>query len=265
MTFTVLPLLLLATLGLCLLFAGIYLLARRMDNYGIVDIAWSYAFAATAAFYVLLGPGWMFRRALIGAMAIVWSLRLGTHLYRRVMSHHPAEDSRYRQLRADWSGNFASKMFGFFQMQAISVVLLATPFLLASRATAPAFHPLEIIGALVWLLSLTGESIADRQLHRFVRDPANRGKVCDVGLWRYSRHPNYFFEWMIWVGFGLFALAAPWGWLGLISPAIMFHLLHNVTGVPMSEKSSLKSKGDAFRAYQQSTNAFFPGPRKGSA
>lgn len=265
MTLTIVPLLILSTLGLCALFALVYLLARRIDNYGIVDIAWSYAFAGIATFYALFGTGWIFRRALIGAMAIVWSLRLGTHLYRRVMGHHPEEDSRYRQLREDWSGNFGPKMFGFFQMQAVSVVILAAPFLLASRHAAPAFQPLEIIGALLWLFALTGESLADRQLHRFVRDPAHKGKVCDVGLWRYTRHPNYFCEWLIWVGFGTFALAAPWGWIALLSPAIMFHLLRNVTGVPMAEKSSLKSKGDAYRAYQQRTNAFFPGPTKKSA
>ena len=201
------PLLLLcATLALALLFAVIYGIARGLNNYGVVDIAWSYAFALVAVFYALAGPGWMLRRALIGAMVIVWSLRLGTHLYRRVMGHHPTEDSRYRQLREDWSANFAPKMFGFFQIQALSVVLLAMPFLLAARHSAPAFHAWEGLGAVLWLVAITGESIADRQLHRFVRDHSHRGKVCDVGLWRFSRHPNYFFEWLIWVGFALFAL-----------------------------------------------------------
>ena len=106
------PLLLLFALAsLCAVFALFFLLARRIDNYGIVDIVWSYAFAALALYYALLAPGWLPRRALIAAMVLVWSLRLGTHLYRRVMSHHPVEDGRYVQLRRDWAANFNPKMF----------------------------------------------------------------------------------------------------------------------------------------------------------
>ena len=105
---TPLPLILTALGGLCLLFAALYLVARRIDNYGIVDIAWSYAFAVLALGYALLAPGWPVRRALIATMATLWSLRLGTHLYRRVMGHHPVEDGRYVQLRKDWAANFAS-------------------------------------------------------------------------------------------------------------------------------------------------------------
>src|SRR5471030_1742820 len=114
-----------ALAGLCAAFAVLYFVARRIDNYGIVDIAWSYAFGALAALYALLGPGWPVRRALIAGLAVVWSGRLGTHLFIRVMGHHPIEDGRYVQLLRDWAANFAPKMFGFFQMQAASVVLLA--------------------------------------------------------------------------------------------------------------------------------------------
>ncbi len=126
-------------------FAVLYLVARRMDNYGIVDIAWSYAFGALAAFYALLGPGWPIRRALIAAMAVVWSARLGTHLCIRVLGHHPVEDGRYQQLRKDWAANFASRMFGFFQMQAASVVLLGAAFLVACLNPAAGLHPLELV------------------------------------------------------------------------------------------------------------------------
>ena len=256
-------LLLSALSGLCAVFALFYLLARRINNYGIVDIVWSYAFAVLALFYAFFAPGWLPRKALITAMAALWSLRLGTHLYRRVMGHHPVEDGRYVQLREDWAGNFAPKMFGFFQLQAGSVVLLGLAFFVSCLNPAPAFHPLEITGAALWLLALAGESLADAQLGAFKRDPASKGRVCDVGLWRYSRHPNYFFEWLIWVAYFVFALASPRGWIAAIGPASILFLLLRVTGIPLTEEQSLRSKGDAYRRYQKSTSAFVPWfPRK---
>lgn len=254
------PLLLIlsATTGMCLVFAAVYLVARRLDNYGVVDIAWSYAFAALAVFYALAAPGWPLRRALIAALAIVWSLRLGTHLYIRVMGHHPVEDGRYLALRKRWAAKFAWEMFKFFQMQAVSVVLLGAAFLVASLNMHAALHPLEIAGALLWLLALTGEALADRQLAAFKRDEANRGQVCAVGLWRYSRHPNYFFEWLVWVAFFVFALGSPWGWVAIIGPASILYLLLRVTGIPMNEEQNLRSRGEAYRRYQQTTSAFVP-------
>ena len=257
-------LLVLNALGaLCVAFAGLYAVARRMDNYGIVDIAWSYAFGLLAVYYALMGPGWPARRSLIAAMVAVWSLRLGTHLCIRVLGHHPVEDGRYQQLRRDWAANFSTRMFGFFQMQAGSVVLLGVPFLLSSLNPAPGFHPLEIAGAALWLVAITGEALADRQLAAFKRDPARKGRVCDTGLWRYSRHPNYFFEWLIWVAYFVFALASPGGWIAFIGPASILYLLLRVTGIPLTEEQSLRSRGDAYRRYQESTSAFVPWfPRK---
>jgi len=247
-----------ALAGLCAAFALCYALARRIDNYGIVDIAWSYAFAVLAVFYAAFAPGWPLRKGLIATLAVLWSLRLGTHLYRRVMGHHPVEDGRYLQLRRDWAGNFAPKMFGFFQLQAASVVLLGLAFFLSSLNPAPQLHPLEIAGALLWLLAVGGESLADAQLAAFKRNPANQGRVCDTGLWRYSRHPNYFFEWLVWLAFFVFALGSPGGWVALIGPASMLYLLLRVTGIPLNEEQSLRSKGDAYRRYQQITSAFVP-------
>ncbi len=254
----------LALLALAIAFAGCYLLARRLDNYGIVDIAWSYAFAALAGFYAAFGSGWPVRRAILAAMVVMWSVRLGTHLLIRVSAHHPHEDTRYQQLRRDWAANFGPKMFRFFQMQGVSVVLLGLPFLLIASHSTPRLLPLEIAGIVLWLAALAGETLADAQLAAFKRDPANRGRVCARGLWRYSRHPNYFFEWMIWVAYFVFALAAPYGWLAVISPAGILYLLLRVTGIPMTEEQSLKSKGDAFRRYQAETSAFIPWPPRRS-
>ena len=241
-----------------LFIARLFLQARRSANYGNVDLAWSYAFGALATYYALAADGWSTRRALMAAMAVTWSLRLGTHLAIRVIGHHPEEDGRYQRLRAEWSGHFTAKMAAFFQLQAVSVVLLGMAFLVTAQNRTPRLHPLEIAGCSVWLIAVTAEALADFQLAAFKRNPAHRGKICDVGLWRYSRHPNYFFEWLIWVSYFVFALASPWGWSALIGPIGILWLLLRVTGIPMTEEQSLRSRGDAYRAYQATTSAFVP-------
>ena len=247
-----------ASAVLCTAFAALYLVARRMDNYGIVDIAWSFAFGALAAFYALAASGRPLRRAVIAVMAVIWSGRLGTHLFVRVMGHHPVEDGRYVQLRKDWTANIGPKMFGFFQMQAVSVVVLGVAVRVVCRNPSPTMHPLEISGAALWLVALAGEALADAQLAAFRRAASNRGRVCAAGLWRYSRHPNYFFEWLVWVGYFVFALASPWGWLAAVGPASILWLLLRVTGIPLTEEQAVRTKGDAYRRYQQTTPAFVP-------
>jgi steroid 5-alpha reductase family enzyme len=251
-----------ALVGLCAVFAVVYALARAIDNYGIVDIAWSYAFAALALAYALFGAGWPVRRAMVAALVTVWSLRLGTHLLVRIAKKHPVEDGRYVQLRKDWASGFKAKMAGFFQMQALSVVLLGFPFIAACSNPATAVSALEWAAAALWLVAISGEALSDAQLAKFKRDPHSAGKVCDQGLWRYSRHPNYFFEWLIWVSYFAFGCASPWGWIGIISPACILYLLLRVTGIPMTEEQSVRSKGDAYRRYQERTSAFVPLPTR---
>ena len=251
-------LVLVATAALCAGFAAIYAIARRMDNYGIVDIAWSYAFGVLALFYAAAARGWLPRRLLIATLVVLWSLRLGTHLYIRVIGHHPTEDGRYQEMRQRWSANFAQKMIVFYQQQAVSVVILGLPFLLIARNPSPHFHPLEIAGTVLWLIAILGESTADSQLKSFKKNPSNKGKVCDIGLWACSRHPNYFFEWCIWVAYFIFACASPWGWLSVICPAAMLYLLLRVTGIPMTEEQSLRSRSDAYRDYQRRVSSFVP-------
>jgi len=250
--------LLIATVALAGLFAATFVFARRWNNYGIVDVVWAYAFGLLAIFYAASGSGWGPRRGLIAAMVCIWSVRLGTHLYHRVRGHHPVEDARYQAMRVLWAANFGRKMGIFFQQQAFSVVILGLPFLLIARNPATEFHILEIVGVGLWLIALLGESLADSQLAAFKKNPANAGQVCDVGLWAHSRHPNYFFEWCVWLGFFAFACASPWGWTSVICPLGILYLLLYVTGVPMAEAQSLRSRGDAYRAYQQRVSAFIP-------
>lgn len=261
-----LPIAILVALGLMVvLFSLTFWVCRRMDNYGFVDVVWSFSFTPLAWFFALNATGWSMRQLVIASLASAWSVRLGSHLYKRVSSHHPEEDSRYAQLREDWKDNFGPMMFGFFQLQALTVVLLGLPFIFPTYNATTSFSLWEMVGTAIVFLSLCGESLADGQLAAFRRKPDNKGQVCNVGLWRYSRHPNYFFEWCIWVGFGVFALGSHLGWIGLLAPFSIYYLLRYKTGVPMAEESSLKSKGDRFREYQKTTNEFFPGPTRNSA
>ena len=253
-------LLLIALAAACGGFALLFLVARRIGNFGIVDVAWSLGFAPLAAFYGHYAGGAFPRRLIITVMGVLWSLRLGGYLARRVLGHLNTEDGRYQQLRRDWAPNLGAKMARFFQFQALLLVALSVPFLLAARNPAPALYPLELVAAGLWLVALLGEALADAQLAAFKRNPANRGRVCAAGLWGWSRHPNYFCEWLVWVAFALFALASPWGWIALYAPALMLFFLLKVTGVKYTEDQLLRSKGEAYRAYQQRTSAFLPWP-----
>jgi steroid 5-alpha reductase family enzyme len=236
----------------------VWLWATKIKNAGIVDIFWSYNFPVLAVIYFLLAEGYDTRKLIILIMVCIWGLRLGTYLLVRIFGHITEEDGRYQQLRKEWAPNINSRFFWFFQMQAFSNVLLSLPFILICMNANTTIHFLEIVGALLWLISITGESIADRQLQVFKKNSSNKGKVCDVGLWRYSRHPNYFFEWMIWVSYFIFACASPYGWISVFCPIAMLYLLFKVTGIPMTEEQALRSKGQAYKNYQQTTSVFVP-------
>lgn len=236
----------------------IWWLALRINNLGIVDIAWSLAFAPVAIFYAATTHGDPTRRWLIAGMAALWSLRLGTHLYFRVLGHHPHEDVRYAKLRATWGKNLKSQTLIFFELQAGLIALLSAPFLIACLDVRPGISVLEWAGVAVWTFAIVGEGIADSQLKQFRSLADNKGKTCQVGLWNYSRHPNYFFEWLVWVGFFLFAWDSPGGCFTVFCPALMLFFLLRVTGIPLTEELSLQSKGDAYREYQRTTSAFVP-------
>lgn len=255
--------LLLAGLGTLLVFlimTALWLLGIRNRNFSYVDIGWSANFAVLALLYANLAGGWETRKWIIAAMYALWSVRLAGHLAKRIVG--APEEGRYVELRQRWAGNRNARFFGFFQLQALLNVVLAMPLLIACVNPTPRLHVLESTGVAIWLVGLIGESVADGQLAAFKRAASNHGGVCDIGLWRYSRHPNYFFEWTIWIGYAVFALASPWGWLALAMPALMLHLLINVTGVKAAEEQALRSKGEKYREYQQRTSMFVPAPRK---
>ncbi len=240
------------------LFALTWLLSLKLNNFSFVDVTWSYALAFLAPVYAWLGGGFTQRKGIAVTMALLWSLRLGTYLFFRVKRHQPHEDVRYEVLRQNWKARLARNFFFFFQAQAVLIVLLSVPVLLACLNPAPQLGIIEWIGFAVWLVGIGGEALSDAQMQRFKADPASKGKVCQVGLWRYSRHPNYFFESVVWWGFWLFACGSPWGWMTIYAPAMILYFLLRVTGIPLTEACAVKSKGDAYREYQRTTSAFVP-------
>lgn len=246
-----------AALGMFVL----WLVQMRTRNAGVVDVGWAAGLGLAAIFAALTGAGEPERRILIGAMGGLWGLRLAAHLLHDRVIGEP-EEGRYQKLREDWGRNANRNLLLFFECQALLVAGLAAPFILASGPGAPALSALDIAGAALFLVGIGGEAIADRQLHRFKREPSNKGKVCKVGLWRYSRHPNYFFEWLIWCSFAVVAVSGQWGWAALAAPAVMLFFILKVTGVPPTEARALRSRGDAYREYQRTTSVFVPWPPK---
>jgi steroid 5-alpha reductase family enzyme len=168
------------------------------------------------------------------------------------------EEGRYISLRASWGDRAPLYFLFFFEAQGILNVVLSLPFLLIALNSKSTLSPLEFAGAGLWLFAVNGEALADRQLKAFKADRLRKERVCRRGLWKYSRHPNYFFEWLIWCAYALMALSAPWGWLGCLSPLIILFLLLKVSGIPPTEKQALKSRGEEYRRYQATTSAFVP-------
>ena len=237
----------------------IYFWALAIKNYGIVDIFWAYNFLVIAIIIWLLADGFEPRKNLVCLLAAVWSLRLGFYLTIRVGSHLDVEEGRYKQLRLEWN---ETKFFFFFQMQAFSNVMLAIPFFVIALNPEPHMSAIEYIGAGLWCISIIGEGLSDWQLKQFKKNPSNKGRVCENGLWNYSRHPNYFFQFMIWISVLIFALPSPYGWISVICPLSIGYLIFKVTGIPMTEEQAVRSKGELYKEYQRTTSAFVPLPKK---
>lgn len=234
---------------------GGWLWQRRHRNAGIVDVIWAAGLGMAACLMALTGSGAWLPRGAMALMGTAWSLRLAIHLARRVRSEQ--EDGRYRELRAHWHGSQA-KFLCFFLAQALLVVLFALPFMAVAANPSNAVWPWLVLACVVWLGSVLGESIADRQLAAFRADPANRGKTCEQGLWHYSRHPNYFFEWLHWFAYVALAVGSPIAWLAWSGPLLMYVFLRWISGVPFTEAQALRTRGEAYRDYQRRTSMFIP-------
>ncbi len=203
----------------------------------------------------------MQRQMLVAALGAVWSLRLGLYVAFRV-ARSQTEDARYAGLRKEWGADFQSRMFALVIIQAPATARADHfPCSPPPHGGHVALGLRDLLGALVLAVAIGGEGLADEQMRRFKQTPGH-GRIMDQGLWGWSRHPNYFFEWIGWLAYPIIAfdIAAPATWLTLVAPVIMYLILRFGTGVPALEKIMLESRGDEFRAYQSRVSAFIPYP-----
>lgn len=232
-----------------------WLWQRRTGNATLVDAVWAFGVGVSAMLLALLGQGANLPRLLLATLAGIWGLRLGLHLLRRAL--HESEDGRYAHLRAHW-GNDQRKWFGFFMVQALLIALFALPFVPVAANPEGIFGISDFFAIAIWLIAIAGEWQADAQLARFRANPEHRGQVFRSGWWRYSRHPNYFFEWLHWFAYPLLAWGAPHWWLAWLGPVVMYVFLRWLSGIPWTEAQSLRSRGEAYREYQRTTSILIP-------
>ena len=235
-----------------------WLLSVAKRNVAIVDSVWSLMFILQACVYVFSTPHPTTRGVLMLALVSLWGFRLALHITVRSWGH--AEDRRYQAIRARNEPGFALKsLYLVFFLQAVLAWLIALPLFGAAIDSRP-LGLLDAIGAGLWLIGFVFEAGGDWQLSRFKASPANRGKVMDRGLWRWTRHPNYFGDFCVW--WGLYAIALSAGaWWSIIGPLLMSVLLMRVSGVTLLEKD-IGERRPKYADYVRRTNAFFPGPPK---
>ena len=241
--------------------AAAWAVQRKTGNSGWVDMAWSALTGLAAILGLALagvlttGPG-----LLAAVILALWAGRLAVHIGGR--SRLSGEDPRYAALIEEWGDKAPQQLFKFLQIQAVVSFILVLSVLAATTATATIRH-LHYLALAIAVIAVVGEALSDKQLSEFRRENKGFKAICDVGLWRWSRHPNYFFEWLYWCAWPVMALSTGSPVIiaaSLLAPALMYYLLVHVSGIPPLEKHMLESRGERFRQYQARVNAFFPGP-----
>lgn len=241
-----------------------WLIVRRTGDGGWTDVVWALSVGLIGAMAAVWpAPDAVpARQSLVALLIAVWALRLGGYLAART-ARASAPDPRYEDFKRAWGG-WGLKAWGFLMVQAATVVVLVVAVRAAALRPEPALDWRDALAALIVVAAVTGEAVADRQMAAFRRQSSNRGKVADTGLWAWSRHPNYFFEWLVWLAWPVMALdpgdAA--SWLSLPAPILMWWLLNHVSGVPLLEEQMLKSRPEAYRNYQSRVSRFLPLPPK---
>lgn len=237
----------------------VWLFQLRSHNANMVDPVWSWSLGWLGIFFAWFGSAPTPLRVTLALLAGAWGLRLGTHLF--VRNHGKPEDGRYARFRDEWGTKADRNLFWFFQIQTVCSALLALPFIVTAwRDDMPPTWAI-VAAVVVWIASVAGEAIADAQLATFKKLPANKGRVCSEGLWRYSRHPNYFFECLHWFTYLLLLVGSDWWWVGLVSPAVMAFLLLRLSGIPITEAHMARDRPEYAR-YIETTSAFIPWPPK---
>jgi len=236
-----------------------WLVSLWRRNASIVDVVWGPGFSAVALSTSLLAHGAPARRALVASLAAIWGLRLGGYLFWR--NHGKAEDFRYQAMRRHWGARFPLvSLVSVFTLQGVLMFAISLPLQVAQVAAEPAeLGLLDGLGALLFLVGMAFETGGDWQLARFRADPRNAGRVLDTGLWRYTRHPNYFGDCVVWWGFFAIAAATPGGVYTVVSPVLMTILLRRVSGVSLLERSLAKRK-PGYAEYMARTSPFIPAP-----
>jgi len=237
--------------------AALWLIQRRTHNAGIVDAGWAAGVGMLGVMFAAMSDGYPPRRVLVAMLIGVWALRLAAYLVLDRVCGRP-EDGRYASLRREWGAKAERKLFFFFQSQALFSLFFALPVLIVASHPRARWSGWDSAGVLIWLVSVGNTILADRQLAKFRARGGNTGRTCREGWWRYSRHPNYFFEWLHWWSYVALAVGAPYWWATLPAPAVMLYLLLRVTGIPPTEAQALASRGEDYVAYQRTTRMFFP-------
>lgn len=252
-----LPLVLAAYLVMTVVMTLLWAVQRKIRNAALGDVGWCVGLVGTVMWYASQADSSSDRIFLTVMLATLYAGRLGLHiLLNRVIGKQ--EDARYRRLREEWGDAESAKMLAYFLLQALAVAAFSLPFLVLLWNPRPPSALVELIGLLIWGVAVAGEARADRQLAHFRADPRNQGQVYREGLWKYSRHPNYFFEWLHWCSYVVMTLGAP-GWIFTwVGPIGMGWALLKITGIPRTEAQALSSRGEEYKAYQATTNAFFP-------
>lgn len=244
-----------------LLMAGAWALQRATGSSGWIDTVWSASVGFGGVLAVLLAEGDGGRRAIVFFLIAVWSLRLAGHIGLRTRGG--GEDPRYAKFIEKWGSAASFRLFIFLQIQAVAAFVLVLAVYLAADNGQVFPRVIDLLATMIAVAALAGEALSDAQLSKFRKTPEAKTGVCETGLWRYSRHPNYFFEWLFWCSLPLLAVQAhALSWGSLAAPVMMYWLLVHVSGIPPLEEHMLNSRGEKFRALQRRVNAFFPGPRK---
>ncbi|SDM01033.1 Steroid 5-alpha reductase family enzyme [Geoalkalibacter ferrihydriticus] len=238
----------------------VFLLALRLKDNSIVDVAYGLAFVLVGwSSYLIYGSGHG-RQLLMLGLVTLWGLRLAGHIRLRKRGE-AGEDFRYRQWRREWGKTFVWRSFlQIFMLQGGVVFVVGLPLMLVISQPGGPLGLLDLLGVGIWLFGFGFETLGDWQLLRFKQNPANKGRIIQSGLWRFTRHPNYFGEATLWWGIWLIALGAPYGAIAILSPLLIDFLLLKVSGIPMLETKYREHP--EFAAYRQRTNAFFPWPPK---
>lgn len=233
----------------------LFIIATILNDNSILDIAWGPGFIVVSWAVLIINADFGARQFLVAALVTVWGLRLGIRIFRR--NKGKGEDPRYVKFREEWGKYFTLRSyFQLFLFQALILVLNVTPVMIIMSGIRENLVWSDYLGLAVWVAGFLFESIGDYQLDTFLKDPANRGTIIDKGLWRYTRHPNYFGESTMWWGIFIIAVNQSWGWIGVIGPLVITGMLLFVSGIPMTEKLMEKTPG--WEEYKRTTSVFIP-------